>query len=88
MAWYHPIPRLGAPQPKRMTSACPSLAKLTWEFLVKARLVLVDKKALADRREDEARRENIMMIVVMKVVVVLVVSFIVVESDLERARAT
>lgn len=27
-AWYHPIPRLGAPQPTRMTSAWPSLANM------------------------------------------------------------
>lgn len=29
MAWYQPIPRLGAPQPTRMTSAWPSLAELS-----------------------------------------------------------
>jgi hypothetical protein len=27
-AWYHPIPRLGAPHPTKMTSACPSLANI------------------------------------------------------------
>ena len=26
MAWYHPIPLLGAPHPTRTTSACPALA--------------------------------------------------------------
>lgn len=29
IAWYHPIPLLGAPQPTRMTSACPSFANMT-----------------------------------------------------------
>ena len=31
MAWYHPIPRLGAPHPTKTTSACPSLAKFKAE---------------------------------------------------------
>ena len=81
MAWYQPIPLLGAPQPTRMTSACPSLANMTGDppyvlELMVFLLAMPVKAATVVRRDDDARRvENMMMAltVEMSVVVSLVV---------------
>lgn len=77
MAWYHPIPRLGAPHPTRITSACPSLAFMTVLFPANDRVAVLATFLLTNPAVLWAARENI---VVVAAIVVLVENFILCEE--------
>ena len=64
MAWYHPIPRLGAPHPTRITSACPSLAILTDLPAYERVAVLATAFLLTNPAVLRAARENIVAAIV------------------------
>ena len=67
IAWYQPIPRLGAPQPTRITSACPSLASLI-EFPPKYRVAVLETTfRLTNPAALRVAIENMIVVVVVAV---------------------
>ena len=60
-AWYHPMPRLGAPHPTRITSACPALANRLVDVLT-ARAVCDRKACLATKAADCCIVENMVRV--------------------------